>query len=414
MTFRKSLIKMSIVLSVALPMLAQKPPEKPSQKQLPKQYMMVQHSVTVPDFTGKALQQVKDEAVVPGSQTPLFLGIYPHGPTDGVVATQTPEAHTPVIAGTTRLLITLDAPRPTAFQTILQQFAIHQKTMTQVPLLDTDSRDVASRAIEDANLLANFTGEEAGVVVQQYPPAGTSVETRSTVAVTLALLDVVVPSLFGKTLAAATQSLTDNSLQLKGTYGDSADGSTVTSQSLLAGTHVPRGTALEITLSAPPVISEPQQQLPTPPQVVVPNLAKMNSKLASATLGNVALKIGHMSGPSTGHVTNQVPAAGTIVDSGTSVDFNLANVVPIPPSPPWKLIGVVIALVIITTVAWRFIRPTPPIPLATCTVAGTRVISNMRVGNGSGPSVRFRLHLRGGASVAQYIVKDQPAVRKTR
>jgi hypothetical protein len=42
------------------------------------------------------------------------------------------------------------------------------------------------------------------------------------------------------------------------------------------------------------------------------------------------------------------------------------------------------------------------------------VISNMRVGNGSGPSVRFRLHLRGGASVAQYIVKDQPAVRKTR
>jgi hypothetical protein len=55
-----------------------------------------------------------------------------------------------------------------------------------------------------------------------------------------------------------------------------------------------------------------------------------------------------------------------------------------------------------------------PIPPATCTVAGTRAISNIRVGNGSGPSVRFRLHLRDGVSVAQYVVKDQPAARKTR
>ena len=204
MTFRKSLIRMSIALSVALPMPAQKPPEKPSQRQLPMQYMMVQHPVTVPDFTGKTPQQVKDEAVVPSSQIPLFLGIYPHVPTDGVVAMQAPEAHTPVIAGTTRLLITLEAPKPTAVQTILRQFAIHQKTMTQVPLLNRDSRDAASRAIEDAHLLANFTGDEAGVVVQQYPSAGTSVETRSAVAVTLALPDVVVPSLFGKTLAGNT------------------------------------------------------------------------------------------------------------------------------------------------------------------------------------------------------------------
>jgi beta-lactam-binding protein with PASTA domain len=405
MTFHKCLIKMSIVLSTALPMTAQK------------QFMMVQRPVAVPDFTGKTLQQVKAEAVVPGSQIPLFLGIYPRGLADGVVASQTPGAHTPVIPGSTRLLLTLDAPKPTALQTILQQLAIRKKAMTQVPSLETDSREVAARSLEAAHLVANFTGDKAGVVVQQYPPAGNSVEAGSTVTVTLAPPDVDVPLLFGMTLAAATRSLTDNSLQLKGTYGDNTDGSTVTSQSVPAGTHVPPGTSLEITLSAPPVISGPKPPPPAVQQVVVPNLAKMNSKLAGAVLRKVGLRIGSVSGPSAGHVTDQAPTAGTMVESGTPVAFTLASVVPVvpvPPRPPWVLIGIVVAIVIIAPLVWLLSRSPGPILPATCTVAGTRVIPNIQVGNKGGPSVRFRLHLRDGKSVEQCVVKDQPAIRKVR
>src|SRR5260370_12481561 len=74
--------------------------------------MVRSQTVPVPDYTGKTLQQVQAEAVVPGTAKPLFLEIYPQGPVGGVVASQAPAAHTPVIPGSTRLLLPLNPPKP--------------------------------------------------------------------------------------------------------------------------------------------------------------------------------------------------------------------------------------------------------------------------------------------------------------
>jgi len=233
-------------------------------------------TVPVPDFTGKTLPQVQAEAAVPGTAKPLFLGIYPQGPAAGVVASQTPAAHTPVIPGSTRLLLTLDTPKPSALQTFLNQIASPRQKAARVPRLDGDSREVASRLLEAARLKANFIGDMGGVVTQQSPPAGNSVEPGSTVIVTLALPQVIVPSLYGMTLAQATQKLEESSLERGTIDGENTEGSTVTSQSPTAGTHVPPGTPVATT------ITPAQPSVPQPvPSVFVPNLAKMSGREAA-------------------------------------------------------------------------------------------------------------------------------------
>ena len=171
----------------------------------PMSVMVQPQTVPVPDFTGKTLQRVQAEAAVPGFAKSLFLGIDPQGHTGGLVASETPAAHTPVIPGSTRFLLTLDAPKPSAFQTFLHRIVSWQQEMARVPRLDGSSRDVASRLLEAARLRARFTGDSGGVVTQQSRPAGSSAAPESTVIVTLALPQVVVPSLYGMTLAQATQ-----------------------------------------------------------------------------------------------------------------------------------------------------------------------------------------------------------------
>lgn len=281
-------------------------------------------TVPVPDFTGKTLQQVQAGAVVPGTAKPLFLGIYPQGPADGVVASQTPAAHTPVVPGSTRLLLTLDAPKPSAFQTFLQQIVPSQQKRVRVPQgvrvppLDGDSRDAASRVLEAARLRATFTGDMGGVVTQQSPPAGNVVEPGSTVIVTLALPPVIVPSLFKMTLVQATQTLEEASLARGTIDGENTEGSTVMSQSPTAGTHVPLGTPVAVTMTP-----AEQPVAPPVPPVFVPNLAKMSSDEAAAALESVRLRTGQVKGPSTGFVSDQTPTAGNMVEAGTSVDFTL-------------------------------------------------------------------------------------------
>jgi beta-lactam-binding protein with PASTA domain len=310
MLLRKSSFVLMMALLWTSTLLAQQP------KQM--SVMGRPQTVAVPDFRGKTLQQAQAEAVVPGTAKPLFLGIYPQGPAGGVVASQTPAAHTPVIPGSTRLLLTLDVPKPSAFQTFLHQIVSSQQKMERVPQLDGDSRDVASRLLQAAHLKGAFTGDMGGVVTQQSPPAGKSVEPGSTVIVTLALPQVIVPSLYGMTVAQATQTLGEASLQRGTIDGENTEEATVTSQSPTAGTHVPPDTAVAVSVS-------PAQQPvpPSVPPVIVPNLAKMNGREAAAALASVGLRTGHVKGPPTGFVSDQAPTGGNTVEAGTSVDFTL-------------------------------------------------------------------------------------------
>jgi beta-lactam-binding protein with PASTA domain len=215
-------------------------------------------------------------------------------------------------------LLTLDTPKPSAFQRFLQQVVASQQKMARVPRLEGDNRDVASRLLEAARLKAAFTGDMGGVVTQQSPPAGNSVEPGSTVIVTLALPQVIVLSLYGMTLAEATQSLEEVSLERGTIDGETTEGATVTSQSPTAGTHVPPGTPVAVT------VTPAQQPVPqSVPAVIVPNLAKMSSREAAAALASVGLRTGHVTGPSTGFVSDQVPTAGNMVEAGIFVDFTL-------------------------------------------------------------------------------------------
>src|SRR4051794_23158020 len=84
-------------------------------------------TIAVPDFKGKTLQQVQAAAIVPGTTRPMFLGIDSQGPDGGVVVSQTPAANTQVLPGRTRLQLTLDTPKPSAWETLLQQIVAQQQ-----------------------------------------------------------------------------------------------------------------------------------------------------------------------------------------------------------------------------------------------------------------------------------------------
>jgi beta-lactam-binding protein with PASTA domain len=318
-------------------------------------------TMAVPDFKGKTLQQVQTAAVVPGTTKSMFLGIDSQGPADGVVVSQTPAPNTQVLPGRTRLQLTLDTPKPSPWETLLQQIVAQQQKAARVPDLNGDTREVANRLLDAARLRGRFTGDVGGVVTQQSPPAGNSVRPGSTVVVTLALPQVVVPSLYGLSLAAATEKLQAGSLQRGSTFGASSGSARVTSQSLPAGAYVPPGTAVDVTLTAPPPLPPPrpppvpapapppvqppapapapapvippapqpvvppeQPKAPPVPAVFVPDLLKMKSRDATAALTNVGLKTGLVKGPATGFVSGQSPTAGSSVDAGTAVDFVLA------------------------------------------------------------------------------------------
>ena len=270
--------------------------------------------VPVPDLTGKLLAQARSEAVVPGSTEPLFASINFQGPENGVVATQHPLPGTPVIPGSSRLFLTMAAPKRTPLQVIWGQLA-PAAPKTVVPKLQ-GTRDDASRDLEIAHLKAAFTGDAGGNVVQQYPQYGTEVPKWSVVTVTLAIPEVIVPSLDRLTLEQASERLQENSLQLGRIEGENIQASTVTSQYPPAGAQAPPGTQVAVAFT----VSKPPSSL-----VYVPNLGKKSLSDAEAALMKVGLRTGEVKGPAKlGLVSDQRPSAGTAVPADTAVDFTLS------------------------------------------------------------------------------------------
>ena len=127
--------------------------------------------------------------------------------------------------------------------------------------------DVASatQAVIQAQLVpvvqyTNSATVAAGFVVSQTPAAGTVVPVNSPVTLVVSkglantLTNVTVPNLVGLTWKAATDALQAAFLTLdkyKFAVSSSAQGS-VTAQSVLAGSSVPVGTLVQLTLSAGP------------------------------------------------------------------------------------------------------------------------------------------------------------------
>lgn len=275
--------------------------------------------VPVPNFIGKSLQQVRSEAVLPGSGRQLFASINAQGPENGVVAAQSPKAGTPVVPGSSRLFLTMEAPKLTPIQAFWRRLADPQAKTVRVPTLQGATRDRASRDLEAAHLKANFSGDAAGIVVQQYPHEGTEVLLGSIVTVTLAVPEVVVPSLYGLTLQQASDRLQESSLQTGKIEGENTPGSTVTSQYPPAGAQEPPGKEVAVTLTP---AQQPAQG--AAPPIYVPNLERMSLGDADAALVKVGLRTGQVKGSKRGFVSDQQPIAGTPVEAEKAVDLTLS------------------------------------------------------------------------------------------
>lgn len=382
----------------------------------------------VPDFKGRTLQQVRAAAVVPGTKRALFAAIDSQGPANGVVTAQTPAPGASVIPGDVPLHLTLGNPPPGILQAILQAFANAPKNTVQVPPVTGQNRTVASRTLEAAHLRPSFTGDlndQAALVAQQSPAAGTSVPQGSAVTLTLTLPQTTVPLVVGKSLADASGLLTAASLRI-GTVSGGTDTTTATvvaTQTPPAGTQVDPGTNVDLTLTVPAVP-------PPVPQVSVPDLGKLTPSQASAVLAKVGLQLGTVTGPK-GRIGSQQPVPGTQVPPGTAVDVTLAAP-PVPkpkptpatdtpdhrspnhPFPPtWVIVlasagGLVVAFAGTNAIVHHFMQPpSTAYSLLTAQQTPKVVIHNQ-------PLLDWQLTVRDGRPIAHSIVDREPAVTRRR
>ncbi len=126
----------------------------------------------------------------------------------------------------------------------------------QVPDVKAYTFSEAKDTIEGAGLKVRKTtrdsDEPKDTVINTNPPPGTSVDAGSTVTVIVSQGQVVVPNVVGQDVDDARKILEDAGLKVKVTEDPAAtaDKDTVTAQDRPSGTNVPRGTTIEITVSA--------------------------------------------------------------------------------------------------------------------------------------------------------------------
>jgi serine/threonine-protein kinase len=157
-----------------------------------------------------------------------------------------------------------------------------------------------------------------GRVIDQEPVPGTTVDSGSTVTITIAKAppSVVVPTFTGLTLEDAQTLATENNLILVVADGvsDTVPVGSIISQDPLPGQEVDQGSEIQVVVSAPPA---------TVAVTDVTCLSFGSAKSALQAQGLVAELGGTMpvlpQCPNPNRVAVQDPAAGTVVDVGSTV-----------------------------------------------------------------------------------------------
>jgi hypothetical protein len=208
-------------------------------------------------------------------------------------------------------------------------------TLGSVPVLVTVPRVIgltpedAASVLRDRQLVLGQVSGEGEKIRGQRPRAGTKVPVRSAVNVTvergvIAPVLIQVPNLVGRKVAAARVALTDLGLVLGGKL---ADDRTVAGQQPAAGTLVPVGKVVTVTLVAPPMVR-------------VPNLTGSGAAGARTALSALGLVFGGTP-DSDRDIVGQEPAAGTLVPVGTTVTATFAQ-----SSSPWAAVAALVALLL--------------------------------------------------------------------
>ena len=164
------------------------------------------------------------------------------------------------------------------------------------------------------------SAKPANQVVSTTPTAGLpiakGVHVNLTVSNGALAGQVQVPSVIGQTLGTAEAQLTEAGLTGIPSSAGSPTTAIVQAQSVAAGSTVPQGT--QVTLTVPAVT------------VQVPSLVGQSVTQATQALQNVNLTAGQQTSVcsntvSTGNVVSSTPAAGTSVQTGTSITLNVST-----------------------------------------------------------------------------------------
>jgi beta-lactam-binding protein with PASTA domain len=198
----------------------------------------------------------------------------------------------------------------------------------------------ARRTLEDAGLRVDNVSNrrtdrvEPGIVLEQTPPADRQVEPDSEVdlVVSVAPPPVDVPSLVGMTVEGAQAALENEGLELGDVdeeNHESVPEDIIISQSPEAFTEVPKGTPVDVVVSAGPSV------------VIVPNVTCIPLANAEAQLTGLGLdpQVGEPVLPNPdcpfnpSYVAQQDTAPGTAVEPGTVIVLHQRAAASPPPSP---------------------------------------------------------------------------------
>ena len=165
-------------------------------------------------------------------------------------------------------------------------------------------------------------------VTDQTPTSEELANCGSTVTIDLEAPTVEVPDVVGDPLDQAEQEVRDQGLVSSVAQGEAADPRVVASQDPAAGTRVPKGSTVTLRLRPPTPVS------PTPVRVTVPDLSGLSASAARRRVQEQGLTLVIGSGDS-GSVSEQDPAADSLVDRGSSVTVTLTPVTgPTDPASP--------------------------------------------------------------------------------
>jgi beta-lactam-binding protein with PASTA domain len=257
--------------------------------------------------------------------------------------------------------------------------------LVEVPNLFGLRLDDARGSVESAGLeFGEATGDSAGLVTGQSPPAGEPVPRGTIVRVTLESPTprlVTVPDLVGQTLGDVPDRLARRGLELGLVSGD---GEVVRRQNPRAGSRVPRGSAVNVSV-------EPGVR---PRRLVrVPDLLGDTVSEARAALASADLVLGETTEDS-GEIASQQPRAGTLVPPGSTVTVVLEQ------GPGWATLVVAAALLVgAVAVAYRVVRP----PLDRRWVR-----SHVRVASGGRPRAAGVTEPTGDPSPRTQVVRIEP------
>lgn len=248
-------------------------------------------TVTVPYVV--SLSEADAEAALTNAQLNYdTTSVYSDDVNEGVVVSQSYAAGTEVQVGTTVSVAISLGPKPT-------------ETVT-VPYVITYSWSDAEAAMESAGLIARYTGDPSGVVIDQDYDAGEQVDEGTVVTLTLSTTEpsVEVPNLIGLSVTSAEQ-ITDN-------LGLSLDGDNsgiIIDQQPAAGTYVDPDATVSV-----------KTQPFDPVGVTVPNLVGLSAEEAYEVAEDAGLSL---DGENHGTVVSQMPDAGDTVEAGSTISVKV-------------------------------------------------------------------------------------------